>query len=403
MKLNAVRIVEFTNPSGATVFRVDGKDKSGKRVRENFKTRPEAQRRKSELENELANLPVMPMVSTRLTPDQIAEAERVFAELAGKSLTAAARYYIDNYREPVTKIAFEKALEQFMDDKRRVNCRPRTLENLKNRIGAFARKHPGKLVSDIQPADVSEYFHRPGVGPLTKNTDLTVLSVFFNWAVDKGFRESNPCAKIERIRYDSGEVAILPVADVRKLLNVSLSFKGGVLVPYVTLATFCALRPAELARLSWNDIDLEGRQVRVIAGTAKTRSRRVVQISENCAEWLASHSLKKTPIVGPNWRRDFDALKRLAGFSGRADAPQKIADHAKGVTLKEWPADVLRHTGGSHHLALYENEAKTAHWMGNSVDVIAKHYKALVSKSDTEAFWKITPNAENIIKLERAA
>ncbi len=125
-----------------------------------------------------------------------------------------------------------------------------------------------------------------------------------------------------------------------------------------------------------------------MAGTAKTRSRRVVDISENCVKWLAPHARKKTPIVGMNWRRDFDSLKRAAGFSGRASRGSRDEKEP----LKEWPADVLRHTGGSYHLALYENEAKTANWMGNSADVIAKHYKALVSKADTIKFWEIVPS-----------
>ena len=396
MKLNALRIVEFTNPSGAIAYRVDGKNKDGNRVRENFKTRGEAIDRKQELEAEIENLAPVARIAWRwkLTEAQVDTAQVAYDALDGKDLMQAVRYYLDNYREPVTKCDLQKALDEFIAEKKLANCRPRTLENQKNRVRALIKnKHEGKNVSDITRDHVLAHIHRPNVAPLTKNTDLQNLSGFFAWAVDKGYCQSNPCAKIEPVKYDAGEVQILPLKDVATLFEKAAEFKGGELVPYLALATFCALRPSEAQRVQWSDIDLAKKIVRVRSDN-KTRSRRNVEISDNCLELLAPHALKKTPIKPKNFRRKFDAVRKLAGYSAREDEAKD--------GLKPWPADCLRHTGGSHHFCL-NNEVATAKWMGNSPAIVHEHYNALPDKDESEAFWRIGTKASNIIDLKKAA
>jgi len=77
-------------------------------------------------------------------------------------------------------------------------------------------------------------------------------------------------------------------------------------------------------------------------------------------------------------------VKGKAGYGGRSGEQSE---------LKPWTADVMRHTGISHHLALHQHEGKTATWAGNSPDVIQRHYKGLVNKNDAKAFWAIVPTA----------
>jgi hypothetical protein len=109
--------------------------------------------------------------------------------------------------------------------------------------------------------------------------------------------------------------------------------------------------------------------------------------------------LSKTPIKGKNWRRDFDAVKAASGYGGRT---------GQQAELKPWTADVMRHTGISNHLAQHQHEGRTAAWAGNSPDVIQRHYKGLVRRNDSKAFWAIAPTAakparEKIIPMRVAA
>src|SRR6185369_7527856 len=151
------------------------------------------------------------------------------------------------------------------------------------------------------------------------------------------------------------------------------------------------IRPDELARLSWDQIDLREMHVMITASVAKKRGRRIVDIPENCLAWLRSHAKKKTPIKGANWRNDFDALKAMIGFGSPTEVEKK-SNHPR--KLAPWPQDVLRHTGISCHYRLNEDEAKTASWAGNSPDMVHAHYRALVSAKDAKAFFEIRPQGQ---------
>src|SRR5438128_2417227 len=114
MKANALRVVEFTNPSGATVFRVDGKDKDGNRVRKNFQTEGEAFAEKQKLEVEVMNVRVLPNIQTDLTTGQVREAEAAFRLLNGKSILLAVQFFAEHYKEPLEKMTARKAYEAFL-------------------------------------------------------------------------------------------------------------------------------------------------------------------------------------------------------------------------------------------------------------------------------------------------
>ncbi|HEY0549849.1 MAG TPA: hypothetical protein VGF13_09615 [Verrucomicrobiae bacterium] len=105
--------------------------------------------------------------------------------------------------------------------------------------------------------------------------------------------------------------------------------------------------------------------------------------------------LRRRPIVGENWRRDFDRIKELNGF-GRPD-------NAERKHLTPWTQDIMRHTGISYHFAKHKHEGQTALWVGNSPDMVHRYYKGLVKPKDAKEFWVIIPDERKILKLPKAA
>jgi hypothetical protein len=91
---------------------------------------------------------------------------------------------------------------------------------------------------------------------------------------------------------------------------------------------------------------------------------------------------------GVNWRRDFDAVKRAAGWG------------SEKKKLTPWTQDIMRHTAISNHLAYFQHEGKTAAWAGNSPDIIQRHYKGLVKQADAVAFWGIAPVKRKVVRLK---
>src|SRR5439155_12107432 len=174
-------------------------------------------------------------------------------------------------------------------------------------------------------------------------------------------------AKITPIKADRQDPAILTPEQAGELLEAARKQKRGLLVPYVAIGLFAGLRPTELARLTWDRIDLADKTITIGADIAKMRSKRIVEMSDNLAAWLAPYASKRPAIVGKNWRRDFDTVKQAAGFGGRNG---ETPEGEETPELKPWTQDFMRHTAISYHLAQHQHEGKTATWAGNSPDMI---------------------------------
>jgi integrase len=392
------RIVEFTNPSGNKAFRVTGWTLDGQRIRQNFSDHGEAVAKLQEIEIASANLEsaARPVV-TRLTPEQAAEAEAAFKELDGKPLREAVRYYLDNYREPVRKIAVDDAFGQFIMECEARNLRPLTIANLKGKTKELRDTCGKRNVSEIGADTLRELIFKPTRGPKAKDNYRRALHGFFEWARKQGYCADNPAAKIPAIKADRGEPAILTPERAGELLDAARAYKGGLLVPYVALGLFAGLRPTELSRLAWGRINLKARSITIGSDVAKMRGKRLVEISENLREWLALFAVAQAPIVGPNFRRDFDTVKAIAGWGGRSKEKKGKEE------LKPWTQDIMRHTAISYHLARYQHEGKTATWAGNSPDMVQRHYKGLVTNAQARRFWKILPpSSRKIVQLKTA-
>lgn len=378
----AFSISEFVNPSGVIVWRVSGTKKGGTRVRKNYTTLEFAMARKQELESETLNMPTEHHLHrSRLTADQLLDAELALPALAGKvSLCQAVQFYVENFRAPVSSPTLPVAIEQFLESKRQQNVRPHTLGNYSARLQHLSGT-TSCLVCDVLSAHLTAFIHRPGIGMVTKSNDHRALSAFFAWCKKMGFCEANPMVSIAPITTDAIDPKVLSIADCRKLLSVVSEFESGKMLPYVVLGLFCGIRPTELQRLTWDAIDLYGYTVTIGATIAKMRRRRIVRISDNAVEWLTTALM--LPIHWRYFDRQFLKLRVESGIA--------------------WSPDVLRHTAISHHLNITDHEGKTAAWAGNSPDVIQRHYKALVTKADSEAFWSILPSDKNAIVIPMVA
>ena len=93
----------------------------------------------------------------------------------------------------------------------------------------------------------------------------------------RGYLASNPVGPIERVKLTDKEVEILTVEQTTQFLN-ALPDKAR---PYFTIGAFAGLRPREIERLEWADVQLSEGFIRVRAKVAKTASNRLVNIQPN--------------------------------------------------------------------------------------------------------------------------
>jgi hypothetical protein len=65
----------------------------------------------------------------------------------------------------------------------------------------------------------------------------------------------------------------------------------------------------------------------------------------------------------------------------------------QAVLNGDWIQDGLRHGFGTYYKELTKNIEKVADYMGNSPDIVKRHYARTVPKEDYDAFWGLTPTA----------
>ena len=94
-------------------------------------------------------------------------------------------------------------------------------------------------------------------------------------------------------------------------------------MPYVATCLFAGLRPGEVERLDWPQVNLADKEIRLEGQQTKTGRPRVVTIHKTLAGWLKAYQGK--PFFPSGWRKHFDAIKAIAGLNG-------------------WTPDILRHT-----------------------------------------------------------
>ena len=164
-----------------------------------------------------------------------------------------------------------------------------------------------------------------------------------------------------------------------------LARAGERFVAYLAIGGFAGLRHAELMRLDWSDVKLAQSTIVVSAKAAKTAQRRTVPIQPNLQKWLAP-------------------LARLSGALFKGDG-SRFLNHVTSVARAcefPWPHNGLRHSFASYRMAQRKNAAEVALEMGNSPQMIFRHYRELVSPQDAAKWWAIEPAADGKIVSIRA-
>jgi integrase len=182
----------------------------------------------------------------------------------------------------------------------------------------------------------------------------------------RGYLRANPAADIKIRRRPEGEVSILTPDELSNLLSKS----APEIVPYVAVCAFAGLRPSEAASPLWLDIHLDTMQIEVKARHSKTRRYRLVPIQPNLGEWLMRFRREDGPIYYS--RRKFREAYKAAG-------------------MHEWKMDILRHSYGTYRLPLLKSAGALALEMGNSPDVIFRHYRRPMNEATASTYFDLRP------------
>lgn len=260
-------------------------------------------------------------------------------------------------------VSLAQCVVELLAAKRSGNRRAVYVQSLAQYLNRFASGRGERLLVSFAAEEVESWLAQFPVAS-SRQTWLNRLSTLFSFAVRRGYLATNPCDRVERVTVDLKPPVILTPAQSRLLLTTCPT----VCRPYLVLAMFAGIRPEEVLRMDWSQINLE-------AGTAlvdgKTRRRRLVPLPAVAVAWLAQHPLRSGPVA-PSHSTVRRWLHRARAVLG----------------LPRWPPDVLRHTAASYLLARHQDAGKVALWLGNSPKILLSHYHEPVAAAACEEFWR---------------
>jgi integrase len=208
------------------------------------------------------------------------------------------------------------------------------------------------------------------------------LKAVFNFGIKRGYLEKNPVCRLDFEKIKNGEVVTLTPAQARALMTAA-SEGDARLLPYHALGLFAGIRPMELQRLDWSNIDLTEGHVEITAAVSKTGRRRIIDIEPNLKAWLARCAQTEGAVVttASNLANRLSAIRHAAG-------------------IEDWPQDVMRHSYASYWLAEHGDINRLTLQLGHtSPTMLWQHYHRAATRRDAAKYWQIAPVAAGERKI----
>lgn len=367
-------------------WQVDYGKPNGKRIQRSFPTKALAKRDINEhlveetaRQKDIEDNGICLQHLTRRQRIDVLESIDMLADIA--SLRDAAAFYVEHHTTPEESPTVRKVLEEYRQVKRKMNCREWDLRTIDYRIGKFAETFGKTSIAQVTSAQIERWLdgcesnRKKPLSPVSRNNFLAYLNAFFNFATKRGYASGNPVERIDRVRLDRQEIAILTPDEVRRLLFAARDHVPE-LVPYLAIGIFAGVRPTELKRLTWDRVNFDLKYIHITGGTAKVRGERYVDMEDVLIEWLKLYRKNSGPICPQDtysFTKLFDKVRKKAGL------------------MHSWKADVMRHSYASYHVAKYERKDKTAMMMGNSTKMLDRHYRKPLHRNHAAEFWSIFP------------
>ena len=320
------------------------------------------------------NLALVPSITT------LAEAVKLVGDLS--AVIPALKFYVARHKRTVAK-RVAVVVAELLKIKEGRGASERYKQDLKYRLNRFAEKFQ-RDTCNVTTAEIQAWLDEQKLSAQGYTNFRRVLSLFFKFAVARGYASDNPLEGVERVKVRSGETEIFTPSEIHRLLAAA----SDDFLPCVALGAFAGLRSAEIERMEWSDLHLAEKHIVVGASRSKTAGRRIVPIHDNLAAWLTPYALRQGKIWRGTHKGFYDAQRETAAATEvKADMEKSIPAH-KPV---RWKANALRHSYASYRFAQIGDAGRVAGELGNSAAVVHRHYRELVKSSEAEKWFSVKP------------
>jgi integrase len=274
--------------------------------------------------------------------------------------------------------AIDSYLEQLATDKRSVAHVRRTKAYLD---GYFRALHTIALAS-IDRATVSRELNLLNKrGPIAANRARATLSAFFNWSIANGLCEHNPVEKTNKNQEKSRD-RVLTARELKTVWsNVDDSDYGKI----VKLLALTGQRRDEIARLTWNEVNFDEKQIDLPGSRTKNGLPHIIPLSPSALAILKSVDGDGKFVFAKrnNWQADKDKLDEK-------------------FNIPHWVLHDLRRTCSTNmgeHLSIPPHvvEAVLNHASGSKAGVAGVYNKATYLKEKREALNRYADYIRTIV------
>lgn len=326
-------------------------------------------------------------------------AARTLAEMLrlapGADPLEIARYYAARHTRQQVQISASDLLTDLIAALK-MDKRPRSskyLDALKRDLAKFVALHPDLALVEQEHIELylRDLTRRDGksVGPRRRDNVRDGILRLFNHARKKKVLPQDrdtAAAAVEKIKPEKDVTTYTPAQVALLLDHVSWTWR-----PWLALAAFAGLRTSEIFRLDWSAVKWERKVIAIQSRVArKVRTSRLVPIQDNLLACL-------TP-----WRENAGPVfphKRWRGLEKQHELELRRLEKLTGL---QWKTNALRHSFGSHRLAVLQDFAQVALEMGNSPAKVREDYNDPKDEAEGKAYFNVLPperRAGNILHL----
>ena len=267
-----------------------------------------------------------------------------------------------------------RGYEIFLESKR--HLRPDSLRDIRWIFGRLMRFKPdfaAKNFSEFTPNDCAEWLGRSFQTAPQHNKARAMLHALFEFALRRDWCGRNPIKRVERRKVVEREIKPLKLFETQRLIKTAQR-EGQSCAVCAALLVYSGIRPREVRRLTWRDIDADEKTITVRSQCSKTGGVRQVEIPPALGRILEAPRAQSDggKICPRNWERRWREIRDSSGFRGR------------------WVCDVLRHTYASFHAKHYADLPRLQLNMGHrDLALLRSRYINMhgISKADARAFF----------------
>jgi integrase family protein len=255
--------------------------------------------------------------------------------------------------------------------KSKQHLRPDSVRDIRcigNRLLRMKPEFGGRNFSELSVSECEEWLNAAFHTDSQFNKARAMLHGLFEFAIRREWCEKNPTKRIERRKVVEKEIQPLKLSETKRLIKTAQRESPEYAI-VAALLVYTGIRPREVRRLTWRDIDTEEKTITVRSQCSKTGGVRQVEIPPVLNRLLITHKSENSSHICPtDWQRRWRKIRDTSSFRGR------------------WVQDVLRHTYASFHAKNYADLPRLQVNMGHrDLSLLRSRYVNMHGISRTEA------------------